>query len=148
MSLRGWSLWLSMLGAVLWLAAATFLVSVGWGEISTRAVGPDGAMISETHRTASALKNNPAMAGRVLLATLIVAAVAIVLIRFGGFLGGALVIGISGLATMAAMLTIGIFIAPGTACMGAAAVLALTDRIESKRLSSLPPPPRLAATRR
>jgi hypothetical protein len=137
MSLSRWSLWLSVLGGVLWLAAAAFLVSVGWGEVSTVTAGSDGAMITETRRTASVWENSPAMAARALLATLVVAAVAVLLIRFGGYLGGALVIGITGLATAAAMLTIGIFIVPGTACMGAAALLALIDRTGSKRRTAL-----------
>lgn len=134
MSLSKWSFWLSVLGAALWLAAATFLVSVGWGEVSTTTVGSDGAIISETHRTASAFESSAVMAARVLLATLITAAFAMLLIRYGGLLGGALVIGISGLATIAAMLTIGIYIAPGTACMGAAALLAVIDRTAPKRV--------------
>lgn len=139
MNRRRWSLWLSMLGGVSWLAAASYLVSVGWGEVSTVTSGPDGTVVSETHRTASAWENDPAMAARVLLATLIVAALAVVLIRFGGYVGGALVLVIAGLATMAAMVTIGIFIFPGTACMGAAALLALIDRAESKRLIRVQP---------
>lgn len=119
--------------AVLWLGAAVYLVSVGWGEISTVTTGPDGAQITETHRSSSALESSPETAEKVLLATLGWAAIAMLLIRFGGITGGLIVMVVSGMATLAAMLTIGVFIAPGTACMGAAALLAIADRSASKR---------------
>lgn len=137
MNLRRWSLWLSVAGAALWVAAATYLVSVGWGETSTTTATPDGGVVTETHRTASAYENDPAQAVRMVLILLAVGVVAMMLVRFGGYVGPVVVIGITGLGTLAAMLTIGIFIAPGTACMGAAALIAIVDRAEPH---AQPPP--------
>lgn len=130
MNLRRWSLGLSVVGAAVWVAAATYLVSVGWGETSTTTATPGGGGVTETHRTASAYENDPAQAVRMVLIVLAASVVAVLLIRFGGYVGPMVVIGITGLGTFAAMLTIGIFIAPGTACMGAAALLAIIDRAQ------------------
>lgn len=142
MNLRRWSLGLSLLGSGALLAAAVFLVSTGWGESSTTTTGPGGIEVTETHRTASALESSPGTAVRWLLAALAFAVAAALLIRFGGRAGGALVVVVVGLGTFASMLTIGILLAPGTALLGAAALLAEADRSERHRLAALPPPPR------
>lgn len=139
---------LSLLGSVALLVAAVFLVSVGWGESSSTTSGPDGVQVTETHRSASALESSPGTAVRWLTAAAAFALVATLLIRFGGRIGGGLVVVVTGLGIFASMLTIGIFLAPGAALLGAAAVVAEADRAERRRLATLPPPPRFPVASR
>ena len=136
---RELSLWLSVLGGLALLAAAGFLVSVGWGESSTTTAGPGGTVVTETHRTASALESSPHVAIGWLLAVLAFSILAGLLIRFGGRVGGALVVAIVGLGTFASLLTIGVVLAPGAALLGAAALLAELDRSERRRLATPQP---------
>ena len=141
MSFRALSLWLSVLGGLALMGAATFLVSVGWGEASTTTAGPGGTEVTETHRTASALASSPRVAIGWLLAVLAFSVAAGLLIRFAGRVGGALVVAIVGLGTFASLLTIGIVLAPGAALLGAAALFAELDRSERRRPANPQPPP-------
>lgn len=138
MKLRMVSLWLSILGGVALMASTTFLISVGWGEVSTTTGGPDGTVVTETHRTASALETSPVTAVGWLLAVLAFSIVAGLLIRFGGPIGRVIVLAIAGLGTLASIMTIGLFIAPGAALLSAAAVLTEADRSKQRHAELVP----------
>jgi len=140
MNLRRVSLWLSISGGVALMAATTFLVSVGWGEVSTTTAGPGGSVVTRTHRTASALEAAPVTAIGGLLGVLAFSIVAGLLIRFGGTVGRALVLAIVGLGTLGSIMTIGVLIAPGAALLGVAALLAEVDRSEQRRQRFIPHP--------
>ena len=138
MKLRRVSLWLSILGGVALMAATTFLISVGWGEVSTTTGGPDGTVVTETRRTASALETSPVTAVGWLLAVLAFSIVAGLLIRFGGPVGRVVVLAIAGLGTLASIMTIGLFIAPGAALLSAAALLTEADRSNQRNAQLVP----------
>ena len=73
------------------------------------------------------------------------AVIGALLVVFGGRLGGLLVVVVGGLAWIASILSLAIFLTPGLALLGAAAITAEVDRAEARRRRHLPPPP-LAAS--
>ena len=130
---RRTTLGLSVAGGALLLGAATYLVSVGFGVVGTTTTSADGTTITSYRRTASVMENSPSVAYGWIAATLALAVVATLLIRYGGVIGAALVIAVMSLSVFAAMLTIGIYLAPGASCFGAAGLLAMTDRLATSR---------------
>lgn len=128
MNLRRVSLWLSIVGGTLWLAAAILLVSVSLGEVGTTTTDADGTMVIVSRRTASIMQDSPTVAFGWIAATTAFAVAATLLIRYGGIIGGAFVIAVVGMAVLASILTIGVYLAPGAAFFGAAALLAMVDR--------------------
>ena len=128
MNLRRVSLWLSIAGGTLVLAAAILLVSVSLGKVGTTATDADGTMVIVTRRTAPIIQDSPTVAFGWIVAALVFAVTATLLIRYGGVIGGTLVVAALGTAVVGGILTIGIYIAPGAMCFGAAALLAVVDR--------------------
>lgn len=128
MNPRRVSLWLSVVGGTLWVAAATLLVSVSLGEVGTTTTDADGTMVIVSRRTASIMEDSPTVAFGWLAATLAFAVAATLLIRYGGIVGGAFVLAAAWMAVVAGILTIGVYLAPGAMFFGAAALLAMVDR--------------------
>ena len=127
MNPRRVSLWLSVVGGALWLVAAILLVSVSLGEVGTTTI-VDGTMVTVSRRTASIMEDSPTVALGWLAATLAFAVAATLLIRYGGIAGAAFVLAAVWMAVAAGILTIGVYLAPGAALFGAAALLAMVDR--------------------
>ena len=73
------------------------------------------------------MQDSPAVAFGWIAATFAFAVVTTLLIRDGGIIGGAFVIAVVGMAVLAGILTIGVYLAPGAAFLGAAALLAMVD---------------------
>ncbi|MFN8052594.1 MAG: hypothetical protein U0Q22_14200 [Acidimicrobiales bacterium] len=136
MDARRTSLWLSISGGAALVAAAIYLVSVGWGEVSEWRVGPDGHRVTHTHRTASPFESSPATAVRSVLIVVAVVVVLGLLIRFGGLLGHLFVIAVAGLACLASLMTLFILIIPGTTLLTIAALMAEADRLQRRAAST------------
>jgi len=138
---RRLSLWLSVAGGSCLVAAAALLVSISLGETSSTFVDASGHVSTDSHRTASVFGDSPRLALMWILVAGTFALLAVLAIRFGGIVGSAVVLVITGMTLLASMLTIGIFLAPGILLLDASAWAAIVDRGEQRRLGSLPAPP-------
>ena len=130
MSLRRASLGASILGGVLLVAAATLLVTISLGEVGSTEATSDGEVVMTMRATASVMEDSPRLAFSWIAAAVAFAVVAALLIRFGGLVGAALVVGLMGLVVLAGILTIGIFLVPSATCFGVSALLITVDRLD------------------
>jgi uncharacterized membrane protein SpoIIM required for sporulation len=116
------------------------LVTISLGTVGGGRVGrSDGTtVVTPARRTASIFEDSPGVALGWIAATLAIAVIATLLIRYGGIVGATLVLMIMGLAMLVSTVTrIGIYVIPGVNCLGAAALLTLVDRVTRPRPASV-----------
>jgi hypothetical protein len=129
MSTRRASLILSILGGALVLGAAVYLVSTGLGKVGTATTDADGKTVITFRRTASILDDSPTAAALWVVFALVVAAVGVLLNRYGGIAGATSVaVAASIIGLLGALSHVGIYVVPGMACFGGAAYLSIIDR--------------------
>ena len=135
---------LALVGVGLLWAACLVILFAPMGSRTTVTGTSAGSQVEVTERTPLWETDHDAA---VFIVGVVVAfsVVAVGLIRFGGIVGGLLVALFCGLGLLASMLSVGIFLAPGGACLIAASALSIADRLERRarrrRERRLPAPP-------
>jgi hypothetical protein len=132
----------SIVGGALLVAATTLLVSISWGMTSSTTTDASGMTITTEARTPSIMQDSPRVALGWIVASLLIAVVVALLIRFGGFIGPAVVMCLMWLIVLAGIMTIGIYLAPAAISLCVASLLAIADRADRRQRSqaSRPPP--------
>jgi len=129
--------------ALLWASCAVILFAPLGSESSTAGT-PSGQEVEVT-RHVSIWEHDHAAGVRIVQIVVVFSIAAVGLIRFGGVAGGLLVGVFCGLGLLASLLSVGIFLAPGGACLIAASALSIADRLEwrarRRQERRSPPPP-------
>lgn len=128
MTPRRWSLLLTVVGGLLLLGGVSILVTVSLGRGAMSSTDEYGRTVMFEYRTPSIWQDAPRTAVGWLAATLVFVVVIGLIIRYGGVVGAVVVAMLMWLMVMASILTIGIFLAPGAAGLGAAAAASVVDR--------------------
>ncbi len=128
MNVRRLSLVFSVAGGALLMAATTVLVSISLGRVGTTTMGADGNAVYAEFSTPSIMEDSPGTAVGWIAATAVFVVIVALLIRYGGFVGPILVFIVLQLLVLVSILSIGIFLAAGTAAFCASALLAISDR--------------------
>lgn len=131
------SLWLILAGCVAVFAPlGTETSTVGADSVD----GSGEVIISETSRRVSLWDTQHSAAVGVLIGVICFAIVAFALVRWGGRIGGAVVVLVGSLGFLASMLSVGVFLLPGIAMLAASAILAEVVRSEAGSRRRPPPP--------
>lgn len=121
---------LVLLATVCTVGAAALLVSRSLGRLGTTSTDAAGRTIVIERPTPSILEESPGLAVRWIAASVVGCLVLGGLVGFGRTVGPVLVICVMGLVTMASILTIGAYLAPGAAAWCGAASLAIAERAQ------------------
>lgn len=132
--------WLALGGAALLVAVLLGGVLAPLGTESSTIARSDGTTV-EVERHVSLWDSQPQPVHAIVAIVVGYALASVLLVTFGGRPGGLLVVALGGLAWIASILSLAIFLTPGLALLGASAVVAEVDRAEARRLRRLPPPP-------
>lgn len=128
---------------LLWIACAVILFAP-LGESSTVTSSGDGTSVVRTERV-SLWESDHDAAVLIVEVVVVFSVVALGLIRFGGIVGAFVVAVFCGLGLLASMLSVGIFLAPGGACLIVASALSMSDRFQvratRRRERRFPTPP-------
>ena len=143
MDLRRTSTLLAAAGGALLVVGACVAVFAPLGSETTASFG-DGSTGDEVTRRVSLWDSQHEPAVGVLVGALAIVLVAVLLVRYGGPVGRALVVVVCGLTFVATLLSVGIFVMPGLALLGAGAVVGEAARLERRQLRRLPSPPPVA----
>ncbi|MFN7151301.1 MAG: hypothetical protein ACK4V6_17715 [Microthrixaceae bacterium] len=140
MTPRRWSLALTVFGGLLLLGGVSLLVTSSMGRGAMSSTNEFGRTVMIEYRTPSIWQDAPRTAVGWLVATVVFVIAVGLLIRFGGIVAAVAVAMLMWLMVMASILTIGVFLAPGAAGLGAAAAASVVDRANRSSAAKNVPP--------